>query len=133
MPRKPVNLVLVAALLLFGLIAPGCETIHGVVVTNKTDRTVKAELLQLRNDGEMTSYATQTLVAGGEYHHKMDSEEHRPGMRVRFRLADQAIEDGNWVMLNVPDSKDRTYDLFLTSGRLTAKEIAKPQKIKAPE
>jgi hypothetical protein len=98
---------------------------HGVSVTNQTDRIVRAELLQLRKDGEMTVYSSQIVGVGGEFRNMVDSDERRRGMRVRFMLADQNLEDGNWVMLNLPDKKDRVYDLVLVGPRLSAREFVK--------
>ena len=53
---------------------------------------------------------------------------HRRGMRVRFTLADQTMIDGNSVMLNLPDNKNRVYDLVLIGPRLSARELVKGVK-----
>jgi hypothetical protein len=96
---------------------------HGVVVTNSTDRIVKAQLLQLRKDGEMTVYSSQIVGVGGEFRNLVDPDDYRRGMRVRFLLADQTVDDGNSVMLNLPSDKDRLYDLVLVGPRLSAREL----------
>lgn len=112
----------------------GCSTgVHGVTVNNSTDRIVRVELMQLRKDGEMTAYSTQTVGPGGEFKHMVDDEERRPGMRARFTLADQKPEEGNWVMLNMPKDRDRAYDLRLLGSRLTAQEQTKNRKLKNPD
>lgn len=102
--------------------------VHGVVVTNQTDRIVRAELLQLRKDGEMTSYSTQTIGLGAEFKNMVAADDYRRGMRVRFTLADQRVEDGNSVMLNLPDNRNRVYDLVLLGARLSAREQVKGPK-----
>ena len=117
---------LTSTLLLAALILPCCASgVHGVEVHNQTDRIVRVELLQLRNNGEMSVYSTQTLAPGGEFKNKVDSDERRAGMRVRFTLADAQPSDPNRILLNLPDSKDREYDLVLVGDRLSAKELSK--------
>ncbi len=123
------------------LVLAGCETsatapwenfasAHGVRVTNQTDRIVRAELVQLRPNGEMTTWSTQTVSPGAEFKDVVDGEERRPGMRVRFTLADQTVADGNWVLLNLPDKKDRVYDLVLIGNHLSAREQRRGEKPK---
>jgi hypothetical protein len=112
----------------------GCASgVHGVEINNNTDRIVRVELLQLRKTGEMTVYSTQMLGPGGAFKNKVDSEERRPGMRVRMMLEGQQVGDANWIMLNLPDSRDRVYDLMLVSNRLTAREQTKNRKLKNPD
>jgi hypothetical protein len=112
----------------------GCAAdTHGVLVTNQTDRIVRAELILLRKDGEMTTYSTQTLSPGAEFKNMVDGDERRRGMRVRFSLSDQKIEDANWVMLNLPTKEDRIYDLLLLGPRLTAREFKKGLKPKVEQ
>lgn len=104
----------------------GCATgVRGVSVLNKTDRLVKAEFVQVTNFGEMTTAGFQTISPTGEFRHKVDDEERTPGQRVRFTLADESFTDGNWVMLNLPATRDRVYELKLVNGRLSAKELSK--------
>ena len=131
--RPPRALASALVVVVAGAVAGCGGAIHGVVVTNQTDRIVRAELLQLRKDGEMTVYSTQTLGIGAEFKHKVEAEERRPGMRVRFTLEDQRPTDGNWVMLNLPDSRDRVYDLMLLGTHLSAKEQTKNRKLKNPD
>ncbi len=114
-----------------GLALGGCSSdTHGVRVNNQTDRIVRAELVQLRKDGEMTVYSTQTLGPGAEFKNMIESDEYRRGMRVRFSLTEQKIEDANWVMLALPEKQDRLYDLMLVGGRLTAREWKRGAKPK---
>jgi hypothetical protein len=107
--------------------------VHGVRVTNDTDHIVRAELLQLHNDGEMTVYSTQTLGLGAEFKNMVASDDYRRGMRVRFTLADQTAADGNYVMLNLPESRDRMYNLVLVGPRLLARELPKGKPPKVTE
>ena len=130
-PRRTIAsfFLLTAAALL-----PACAGgVHGVEINNTTDRIVRVELLQLRKTGEMTVYSTQMLGPHGEFKNKVDSEERRPGMRVRVMLADQKVEDANWILLNLPDSRDRVYDLTLAGNRLSAREQTKNRKLKNPD
>ncbi len=107
----------------------GCSTdTLGVRVTNQTDQIVRAELLQLRKDGDLSVYSFQTLGPGAEFANMVAGDERRRGMRVRFLLAGQKLEDGNWVMLNLPEKHSRLYDLMLVGGRLTARELKRGDK-----
>lgn len=134
MLREMARLMVCVVLLVMAAGMPSCASgIHGVGVTNQTDRIVRVELLQLRKDGEMTVYSTQTIGPGGEFKHMVDEDERRPGMRARFTLVDQKVADGNWVMLNLPTSRDRAYDLWLVGSRLSAKEQTKTRKLKNPD
>jgi hypothetical protein len=127
------SLVLPAVLVGMMGVASCSGPTHGVAVTNQTDRIVKAELLQLRKDGEMTVYSTQTIGLGGEFRNMVAADDYRRGMRVRFRLADQGLEEQNWVMLNLPDNRDRVYDLVLIGPRLSAREMVKGLKPKVAQ
>lgn len=104
--------------------------VHGVAVTNQTDRIVRAELLQLRKDGEMAVYSTQMIGLGAEFKNMVAADDYRRGMRVRFMLADQTAIDGNTVLLNLPDNRNRVYDLVLVGPRLIAREHPKGLKPK---
>lgn len=124
-----------SALLLVMLIVPiaatlgGCATgVRGVSVVNKTDRLIKAEFVQVTNFGEMTTAGFQTISPTGEFRHKVDDEERTRGQRVRFTLADESFTEGNWVMLNLPATRDRAYELKLINGRLSASELTKRPK-----
>ncbi len=132
MPRSTVPLIAAAASALgLCVLLGGCASgVHGVEINNTTDRIVRIELLQLRKTGEMTVYSTQMLGPGGEFKNKVDSEERRPGMRVRMMLEGQQVGDANWIMLNLPDSRDRVYDLALIGNRLSAREQTKARKFK---
>ena len=122
------------ALLAAAALLPGCAgSVHGVEINNTTDRIVRVELLQLRKTGEMTVYSTQMLGPGGDFKNKVEADERRPGMRVRVMLADQKVEDANWILLNLPDSRDRAYDLTLSGNRLSAREQTKNRKLKNPD
>lgn len=135
--RRSTALLMLPAASLLGASAllTGCSIggVHGVEVNNATDRIVRVELLQLRKTGEMTVYSTQILGPGGAFKNKVDSEERRPGMRVRMMLEGQSVEDANWIMLNLPDSRDRVYDLMLVGNRLSAREQSKGKRIKTWE
>lgn len=135
--RRSTALTLLPAATLLGASAllGGCSIggVHGVEINNTTDRIVRVELLQLRKTGEMTVYSTQMLGPGGEFKNKIDSEERRPGMRIRMMLEGQKVEDANWIMLNLPDKHDRVYDLMLVSNRLSAREQSKGKRIKSWE
>ena len=125
-----VSLALLAAL---GL-QPGCASdVHGVEVNNQTDRIVRAELLQLRKDGEMHAYSIQTIAPEAEFKHKVAGEDRKRGMRVRFTLAAQTVADGNWVMLNLPDTRDRIYDLVLVGNHLSARDATKARKVRSAD
>ena len=126
MPRPIVPALLLT--LLAPAFAPlsGCSSgIHGVEISNSTDRVVRVELLLLKKDGELSVYSTQTLSPGGDFKHKVDDDDRRPGMRVRMTLADQTLSDSNWVMLNLPTNHDRAYDLEIVGNQLTAKETTR--------
>ncbi len=128
--RSAISASLLAALALL----PACgASVHGLELNNTTDRIVRVELLQLRKTGDMTVYSTQTLSPGGMFKNKVEEEERRPGMRVRVMLADQKVEDANWILLNLPQDHDRTYDLALSGIRLTAREQTKNRKLKNPD
>lgn len=132
--RRSTALTLLPAASLLGAstLLGGCSIggVHGVEINNTTDRIVRVELLQLRKTGEMTVYSTQMLGPGGAFKNKVDSEERRPGMRVRMMLEGQRVEDANWIMLNLPEKNDRVYDLMLVSNRLTAREQSKGKRIR---
>jgi hypothetical protein len=130
MRRSIVPVILLVVLASLSACSSG---VFGVDINNMTDRIVRIELLQLRKNGEMTVYSTQTLGPGGEFKHKVDSEERRPGMRVRMMYADQRIEDANWVQLNLPGTRDRVYDLVTVGNRLSAKEQTKARKMRNPD
>jgi len=135
MPRSPVFLMLPAAALAAASLLGGCSigSVHGVEINNATDRIVRIELLQLRKTGEMTVYSTQMLGPGGAFKNKVDSEERRSGMRVRMMLEGQSVGDANWVMLNLPATSDRVYDLALIGNRLSAREQSKGKRVKTWE
>jgi hypothetical protein len=135
MPRSTAFLMLPAAALASSALLGGCSigSVHGVEINNTTDRIVRVELLQLRKTGEMTVYSTQMLGPGGAFKNKVDSEERRSGMRVRMMLEGQTVGDANWVMLNLPDSRDRVYDLTLVGNRLSAREQSKGKRVKTWE
>lgn len=134
-PQSPPRRTIASFFLLTAAaLVPACASgVHGVEINNNTDRIVRVELLQLRKTGEMTVYSTQMLGPHGEFKNKVDSEERRPGMRVRVMLADQKVEDANWILLNLPDSRDRAYDLTLAGNRLSAREQTKNRKLKNPD
>lgn len=135
--RRSIALLMLPAASLLGASAllGGCSIggVHGVEINNTTDRIVRVELLQLRKTGEMTVYSTQMLGPGGAFKNKVDSEERRPGMRVRMMLEGQTVGDANWIMLNLPDKNDRVYDLMLVGNRLSAREQSKGKRVKSWE
>ncbi len=118
------SLLLISGLVASASLASGCASgLYGVSVTNKTDQLIRAEFVQVDNFGAVTSNGFQTISPSGEFRHKIDDEERTRGQRVRFTVADQSVTDGNWVMLNLPATRDRLYELQIVNGRLTAREV----------
>jgi hypothetical protein len=107
-----------------------CSTLHtsGFEIDNSTDRIVHVELLRLDKGGEMHPYARQALSPGGHYKHKVDEEEFKRGLRARFTLEGEAVDEGNWVMLQLGKGSERRYDLQLINGRLTARDASKMKR-----
>lgn len=124
--RSPATLALVTACLP-ACLTGGCGSLasSGFVVENGTDRVVHVELLRLERGGEMRPYARQVVSPGAQYKHMVDDEEFRRGLRARFTVDGETVEDGNWVMLQIGQDKERRYDLKLVNGRLTARDVAK--------
>lgn len=114
-------------LLLPLLLLAGCANFstRGVSVENATDQIVKVEFLQLNKQGEMVTTGTQILSPGGAFQHKIDDEERTRGSRIRFMLDSQTLSDANWVMLNLPATRDRAYELKMVNNRLTARDLSK--------
>lgn len=109
------------ALALPALVLASCAPNYGVDVYNDTDRIVNVEMLTLDPGGTMTVYSTARLNRGGTFINRMDEAPRGQTMRARFTLEGQTVADENWVMLNLPDSKTRFYQLELApDGRLKA-------------
>ncbi len=110
-----------AALFLPALALTACAPNYGVDVYNATDRIVNVEMLTLDPGGTMTVYSTATLNRGGTFINRMDDAPRGQTMRARFVLDGERLENENWVMLNLPTSQTRFYQLELgTDGRLKA-------------
>lgn len=111
------------------LVAAGCAPTYGVDVYNATDKIVNVELLTLDPEGTMTVYSTGTINKEGTFINRMDKSPRGQTMRARFMIDGQKLEDENWVMLNLPTTQTRFFQLELADGRLKAV----PQKPNRPE
>lgn len=108
-----------------GLAALGlgaCSATHGVEVYNDTGQVVRAELLTVNARGESNTYSKAIVNRNAMFENRMYETVSGQLMRARFTLADQTVDDGNWVMLNLPETSTRSYNLRLDGGRLRAEE-----------
>jgi hypothetical protein len=133
------SFVLVGAIALTGVASSACSsstiasrmglTSGQIRLTNQTGRLVRVELLSVGRDSSPAVWSTQLLAMDAEFVHGSSQEQRLPGMRARFSLVDDAPgleaagENINTVTLGVPTDTVRVYELRITNGRLTAREI----------
>ena len=99
---------------------------HGVEMVNKTGKTLTVEYVHLKNDGSLTApYSTAILVPGGQLKHHPPAEAGFAGERIRLVVAEAPDVQGHSILLHMPDTKTRDFDVEYNAGRLYIREYKK--------
>ncbi len=101
-------------------------TSHGVEMVNKTGRTLTVECLHVQKDGALTApYATSVLVPEGQIKLHPAGGDGFAGERVRVLVADAPETPGHSILLHIPSTKTRDFDVEYIAGRLYIREFKK--------
>jgi hypothetical protein len=110
---------------MFGsLVLTGCASPAGVEVKNMTGQTLRVEYLTVNGDGSTKVYSTGVVASESLVTYKVDQAGGN-GVRIRFSLPEAPQDESTALLLKLPDSQTRYYDLRYASGRLVAREQKK--------